>query len=253
MFKVNLRQLKWCYNIKHIYEGCIFLIKMHDSVAATYLKYFSDDPSKGRKSIVKVYNKKLKIKQDLAVKNFPLNRKAFSTEVEAFFSSIEKNYDSFTDLILDRYPSSVTEEKIKIGTAVFFNFILRKPLIFKKLKEFHSNNPESINKYGSDPWHSLELISSIFIELLTKRPYPIRIFFYPEAFFITSDDPIVYERHPFGTIYMLPIDRKHLFCLGYYIGEHLLSQLEQYLDQHDFRPKNINIKIRKQARTFYVI
>lgn len=226
---------------------------MHDSVAATYLKYFSDDPSRGRKSIVKVYNKKLKIEQNLAVKNFPLNRKAFSTEVESFHSSIEKDYDKFRDLISDRFPPSVTEERIKIGTAVLFNFILRKPMIFKKLKEFHSNCPESINMYGSDPWHSLELISSVFIELLTKRPYPIRIFLYPEASFITSDDPIVYERHPFGTIYMLPIDRKHLYCLGYYIGEHLLSPLEQYLDTHNFRPKNINIIIRKQARTFYVI
>lgn len=226
---------------------------MHDSVAATYLKYFSDDPSRGRNSIVKVYNKKLKIKQNLAVKNFPLNRKAFSTEVESFHSCIEKNYDSFIDLISGHYPPSVKEEKIKIGTAVLFNFILRKPLIYNKIKEFHSNSPELINKYGSDPWHSSKLISSLFIELLTKRSYPIRIFLYPEAFFITSDDPIVYERHSFGTIYMLPIDRKHLVCLGYYIGEHLLNQLEQYLDQHDFRPKNINIKIRKQARTFYVI
>ncbi|KKN23394.1 hypothetical protein LCGC14_0905410 [marine sediment metagenome] len=226
---------------------------MHDSIAATYLKYFSDDPSKGRKSIVNVYNKKRKIKQNLCVNNFPLNKKAFSMEVESFHYSIEKNYDKFTDLISNRYPPSVIEEKIKIGTAVFFNFLLRKPLIFNKLKEFHSKNPESVNTYGSDPWHSHKLISSLFIELLTKRPYPIRIFLFPEASFITSDDPIVYERHHFGTIYMLPIDRKHLFCLGYYIGEHLLSPLEQHMDQHNFRPKNINIKIKKQARTFYVI
>ena len=109
---------------------------MHDSVAATYLKYFSDDPSKGRKSIVKVYNKKLKIEQNLAVSNFPLNKKAFSTEVESFHSAIEKDYDKFTDLISNPYPPSVTEEKIKIGTAVFLNFILRKPLFFKKLKNF---------------------------------------------------------------------------------------------------------------------
>ena len=226
---------------------------MHDSVAATYLKHFSDDPSRGRKSIVKVYNKKQKIEQNLAVENFPLNKKVFSKEVESFLTAIEKNYDKFTDLISDRYPPSVTEEKIKIGTAVVFNFILRKPLIFEKIKEIHLNSPELINMYGSDPWQSLEVISSLFIHLLTKRPYPIRVFPYPEAYFITSDDPIIYERHSFGTIYMLPIDRKHLFFLGYYIGEHLLSPLEQYLDQHKFHPNNINIKIRKQARTFYVI
>ena len=187
---------------------------MHDSVAATYLKYFSDDPSKGRKSIVKVYNKKLKKEQNLAVDSFPLNRKAFSAEVEEFHSTLEKKYDSFTDIISNRYPLSVTEEKMKIGTSVFFNFILRKPLIFNKIKEYHSGHLELIKKYGSDPWHSFELISSLFFELLTKRPYPIKIFLYPEALFITSDDPIVYERHPFGTIYMLPIDRKHLICLG---------------------------------------
>ena len=112
----------------------------------------------------------------------------FVPEVESFHSSIEKDYDKFRDLISNRYPQSVTEEKIKIGTAVFLNFILRKPLIFRKIKEFHSSNsPELINMYGSDPWHSLELISSLFIELLTKRPYPIRIFLYPEASFITSD------------------------------------------------------------------
>lgn len=225
---------------------------MHDSVAATYLKYFSDDPSKGRKSIVKVYNKKLKKEQNLTVSSFPLNKKAFSADVESFHEAIEKDYDKFQDLISNRYPPSVTEEKVKIGAAVFFNFILRKPLFFKKLKEIYNNCPELINMYGSDPWHSLEVISSLF-DLLTKRPYPIRIFHYPEASFITSDDPIVYERYTFGTIYMLPIDRKHLLCLGYYIGEHLLSPLEQYLYAHNFRPENINIKIRKQARTFYVI
>ncbi len=226
---------------------------MHDSVAATYLKYFSDDPSKGRKSIVKVYNKKQKKEQYLTVESFPLNKKAYNKDVEAFHRSIEKDYDKFKDLISDRYPPSVTEERVKIGTAVLFNFILRKPLIFRKLKEFHSRSPELIRTYGDNPWHSVDLISSLFTELLTKRPYPIRVFLYPKANFITSDDPIVYERHPFGTIYMLPIDRKHLFCLGYYIGEHLLNPLEQHLVLDNFRPKNINIKIKKQARTFYVI
>lgn len=226
---------------------------MHDTVPSTYLKYFSADPSKGRNSIVNVYNKKQKKEQNLPVATFPLNKKAFSAEVEAFHSSIEKNYDSFKDLISNQYPPSVTEEKMKIGTSIFFNFILRKPLMFNKIKELHSNNPDSIKKYGSDPWHSIELIRDLFTELITKRPYPIKIFLYPDAFFITSDDPIVYERHPFGTIYMLPIDRKHLICLGYYIGEHLLDTIDQYLDQRNFRPTNINIIIKKQARTFYVI
>ena len=67
-------------------------------------------------------------------------------------------------------------------------------------------------------------------------------YFLKDAFFITSDDPIVHERHPFGTVYMLPIDRNPLICLGYYIEKHLLSQVERYINQHNFYPENINIE-----------
>ena len=229
-------------------------IILHDSVAATYLKYFSNDPSKGRNSIVKVYNKKEKKEQFLPVSAFPLNKKAFGEEVEKFFSSVEKNYDSFKDLFSNIYHHDELNEKLKVGFSVIFTFILRKPIVYNKIIEYYNSLPNDVKReYGSDPWQSNEVIFGLFQNLITKRPYPIKIQLYPEASLITSDDPIVYERHPFGTVYLLPIDRRHLFCIGYSTEDHLTDQITDYINHHNFRLENINIKIKKQARVFYVI
>ncbi len=62
---------------------------MHFYIPATYLKHFSTDSSKGRKSMVRVYNKKLKKEQTLTVENIGLNKSAFGEETEKFHCFLE--------------------------------------------------------------------------------------------------------------------------------------------------------------------
>ena len=71
--------------------------------------------------------------------------------------------------------------------------------------------------------------------------------------FITSDNPLVVERHSFGSIWLLPLDRRHLYLFGYYIGQDNLNQLEQYINNCYINPENINSQIRQQANTFVIL
>ena len=98
---------------------------MHFYIAATYLKHFSADPSKGRKSLVRVYNKKLKKEQTLTVENIGINKSAFGDDTGKFHSFLESKYDNIIDLISLQDSAMIDEGKVKDTIMAVFDFILR--------------------------------------------------------------------------------------------------------------------------------
>ena len=229
-------------------------MRSHLSTAATYLKYFSSDLSKGRKSLINVFNKKTQLKQTLPVKEIGMKRGAFSIEVEKFFDEeFEKYYDKFMDIISTRYPPSIQKERLKYGTMMVINLILRNRENYKEIQRIYKNYPAIVKKYGDNPWHSVEEISDLMSDIMTRRPFPIVIRGFPNDVFITCDNPIIILRQDFGTVYLLPIKRTHAFCLGYYISEEHLKYMEIYINKFEIIPEKINALIRHQAETHYVI
>ena len=228
-------------------------MRSHIHTAATYLKHFSNDSSRGRKSIVRVFNKKRLLEQDLPVDVIGIKKGAFSDGVEEFNNIFEKNYDKFVDLMSTRYPHNITEERLEKGMETFFNFIFRNKLNYEHFKKIFKNYPDLVEKYGVDPWHNSEVISNIFSELILKRAYPISIRGFNDDVFITGDNPVVIHRLCFGTVNYLPIDRKHIFYLGYYDREEYLKFMEYFINKYEVDPERINEWIRYQAETFYII
>ncbi|MFX1502134.1 MAG: DUF4238 domain-containing protein [Promethearchaeota archaeon] len=230
-------------------------MKSHFHASATYLKHFSEDSSKGRKSKVHVFNKKLNKDQYLPVDKIGIKTGAFGKKIEEFHNLFEKKYDHFRDLISNRYPSNITTDRLKSGMELLFNYIFRTNETYDYLKESYRAYPELVRKYGEDPWHSSEVFPKLFFKLLLKRAYPVTIRGYPEDEFITGDNPIVIFRHPykFVTVYLLPIDRRHIFCLGYYLKKEHLRCAEIYINQAEIITENVNVWIKFQADTHYII
>lgn len=228
-------------------------MRSHLHISATYLKHFSRDPSKGRKSIVHVFNKKTQTAQHLPVDKIGIKTGAFSASMEKFHSQFEKRYDEFMDLMTN--PINVTEEKLKIGMMLVFNFLFRSKIMYDYMKESFRNYTDLIRAYGDDPWHSPEAVSSVFFELLVKRAYPIIIREFPDDVLITCDNPVVMFRHPYGfvTVYLLPLDRTHVFCLGYYLKTEQLRYIDIYFNKVEVIPENLNDWIKLQAETHYII
>ncbi len=231
------------------------MMRSHIHTAVTYLKHFSSNPNKGRKSIVHVYNKKLHLEQNLTVDNIGIKIGSFSKEVEEFHEKFEREYNKFMDLMSIRYPPRIAKEKLKIGMMMIFNLVLRSKINYEYIQKSFKNYPDLIRKYGENPWHSPEAISYLQFKLLLKRRYPISIRRFPDEVFITGDNPVVIFRHPYGigTIYILTLDRKHVFCLGYYLKERELRFLEIYINNAKVIPENINVWIKFQADTHYII
>ncbi len=227
---------------------------MHFHIAATYLKHFSADPSKGRKSRVRVYNKKLKEEQTLTVENIGINKKAFGDETENFHCFLEKKYDSIMDLISLGNSTNFNEEKVKNTLMAIFDFILRNNVNYEGIKRIHKNFPELVNIYGDDPWHTPDIIAQIFFDLIQRRKYPAAIRTFSEDTFITCDNPVIIERHlPHGTLYLLPIDRRHIFYMGYYMYESGFRYFENYIQKCQVFPNKINEQLKRQANTFIIL
>lgn len=230
-------------------------MRSHFHISATYLKHFSRDPSKGRKSIVHVFNKKKQIEQYLPVDQIGIKTGAFSDSIENFNQMIEARYNEFMDLRSIRYPTNITVDRLKNGMMMLFNFIFRTKIMYDYIRKSYRNYPDLIRIYGADPWHSENVVPMIFFELLLKRTYPISIRGYKDDVFITGDNPIVIFRHPYGfcTVYLLPLDRRHIFCLGYYIKEEQLKFVDIYLNKAEIITGNVNEWIKIQAETHYII
>ncbi len=230
-------------------------MRSHIHVSATYLKHFSFDPSKGRKSIVQVFNKKTQTVQDLPVDKIGIRIGAFSDGMENFHKMFEDRYNEFMDLMKIRFPIDTIIERLKNGMMLVFNYIFRSKIMYDYMKESLRNYPDIIREYGDNPWHSPEILSKVFFELLLKRAYPIIIQVFLDDVFITSDNPVVMFRHPYGfvTLYLLPLDRKHIFCLGYYLKKEQLRFIDIYFKNVEIIPENVNLWERKQAETHYII
>ncbi len=227
---------------------------MHFHIAATYLKHFSADPSKGRKSMVRVYNKKLKKEQTLTVENIGLNKNAFGEETEKFHSFLESKYDTIMDLISLRDSVNFEEERVKNTLMAIFDFILRNKVNYEGIKRHYNNFPELVEIFGDDPWHTPDIIAQIFFELIQKRKYPAAIRTFSEDTFITCDNPIIIERHlPYGTLYLLTIDRRHIFYMGYYIYESGFNYFENYIQNCRVFPNKINEQLKRQANIFIIL
>ena len=227
---------------------------MHFYIAATYLKHFSVDPSKGRKSVVLVYNKKLKKEQTLTVENIGLNKSAFGDETEKFHSFLENKYDNIIDLISLQDSAMIDEEKVKNTIMAIFDFILRSEINYDGITKIYNKFPELVKIFGDNPWHTPDIIAQIFFELIQRRKYPAGIRSFSEDTFITCDNPVIVERHlPYGTLYLLPIDRRHIFYLGYYIEESSFSYFENYNKKCQVFPNKINEQLKKQAMTFIIL
>ena len=54
-------------------------------------------------------------------------------------------------------------------------------------------------------------------------------------------------------VYLVPIDRKNIFCLGYYDRAEFLKFIEYYINRFEFKSEDINEIIRSQSEIFYVI
>ena len=228
-------------------------MRSHIHVPATYLKHFSRDPSKGRNSIVRVFNKKRQLKQDLPVNKIGIKKGAFSNDVEQFNKAFEDNHNKFVDLMSIRYPSNITEERLKDGMMIVFNLIFRNKFNYENIKRIFKNQPEVVEKYGEDPWHSSEVISHFFFKLIQKRPFPISIRGFIDEVFITGDNPVVIHRLPFGSVYFLPIDRKHIFYLGYYDRGEYLKFMEYFIKTFEFNYERINEWIRYKEEILYIV
>jgi len=229
-------------------------MKSHVHIPATYLKYFSVDQSKGRSSIVKVHNIKSKEIKNLTVNNIGKEKNIFIDTLERFNSSFENHYDQFIDLVISKDPIDKTDERLKGGFMILFNFLIRNRFILNKIKELHNQNSILKKELGNDPLKIPNYIEHLYWNLILRRPYPISIRIFPEHKFITSDNPITKLRFlPFGTLYFLPLDRKRLFCLGYYPDEFYLKEIEERVYNYPIKPQNINIKIKKNAKTFVIL
>lgn len=227
---------------------------MHFYIAATYLKHFSADPSKGRKSIVRVYNKKLKKEQTLTVENIGINRSAFGAETEKFLCFLESKYDNIIELISIQDSAITDEEKVKETIMAIFDFILRSKINYEGITQIYNRFPDLMKIFGDNPWHTPDLIAQIFFELVQRRKYPAGIRSFSEDTFITCDNPIIIERHrPYGSLYLLPIDRRHLFYLGYYIEESSFNYFENYIQKCQVFPNKINEQLKKQVKTFIIL
>ena len=227
---------------------------MHFYIAATYLKHFSADPSKGRKSVVRVYNKKLKKEQNLTVENIGIDKSAFGAETEKFHSFLEGKYDNITDLISLQDSTMIDEEKVQNSIMAIFDFILRCETNYDGITRIYNNFPELVKIFGDDPWHTPDIIPQIYFELIKRRKYPAIIRSFSEDTFITCDNPIIIERlKPYGSLYLLPIDRKHLLLLGYCIEESGFTYFEKYIQQCQVFPNKINEQLKSQAKTFIIL
>jgi len=186
----------------------------------------------------------------LELHTIPLSENDF----KIFFQKFKNEYEEKINIVsinLD-FTGKISDIVIEINNPKNTHFIQQAYLrIFSSNKE----KPDLIRIYGEDPWHSSEAVPMIFFELLLKRVYPISIRGYNDDIFITSDNPVVIFRHPYGfcTVYLLPIDRKHIFCLGYYIKEEHLIFTETYLNKAEIITENGNEWIRIQAETHYII
>ncbi len=228
-------------------------MRSHIYVPATYLKHFSDNPSKGRKSVLRVFNKKRQMVQNLTVDKIGIKKGAFSKEVEEFHSTFENNYNEFVNLLSTSYIKNINKEKVKDGLMTLFDFILRNKKNYENLQRIYKNFPDLVKIYGEDSWHASEVITKIFFKLIQSRSYPLSFRRFTDEVFKTSDNPIIIYRRDFGTVYLLPIDRKRIICLGYYQGENYLKYMEYFINNFNVIPKDINKIIKHQAETFYQI
>lgn len=227
---------------------------MHFHIAATYLKQFSNDPSKGRKSIVRVYNKKKKIEQELKVESIGINKSAFSNQTEKFHSFLESKYHNVVDLISLKEPKQVSDEVVKETLMVIFDFILRSKEIYDKIIQIYSKLPLLVKVHGDNPWHTSDIIPRLYFELIQRRKYPAGIKSFNKDVFITCDNPVIVDRLlPYGSLYLLPIDRRHIFCLGYYKEPSGFNYFEEYIKNCIIFPEKINKQLKNQANTFIIL
>ena len=137
---------------------------------------------------------------------------------------------------------------------VIFDFILRRKENYYEIIRLYQEHPDLVKIYGDNPWHTSDLIPRLYFELIQKRKYPAGIKSFKKDTFITFDNPVMVERLlPYGSLYLLPIDRRHIFCFGYNQNQSGFNYLEEYIRNCIIHPKKINDQLKKQANTFIIL
>ena len=196
----------------------------------------------------------MKKEQNLTVENIGLDKSAFGAETEKFHSFLEGKYDNIIDIISLQNSTMISEEKVQNTIMAIFDFILRCEINYSGITRIYNDFPDLVKIFGDDPWHTSDIIPQIYFDLIQRRKYPAAIRSFSDDTFVTCDNPIIIERHkPYGSLYILPIDRKNLFILGYCIEESGFIYFENYIQKCRIFPIKINEQLKKQAKTFIIL
>lgn len=253
-------------------------MKSHKHGSAVYYKYWSADTTKGRKSIVKVFNKKLNKEQFLPVGKIGIQKNYYDEKLEYFFSNaFESKHDEFMGTIKKIDEEQKHIEDIKELNPLIFNLIFRSPDIMNKINEFYQDRIKIINRRYPKSIENEIIINnfkkkgfqlekpnpnirntSIF-ELIHKyladaRVYPISIKKVNGNRLITCDNPVLYKRiKKIGTIYYMTLNPEYYICFGYIVSRNYYDKMITELDKFDLTSDEIIRSLENQAQTFIIL
>ncbi len=228
----------------------------HVHIPTTYLKHFSNDSKRGRKTLVHCYNKKEEIHQHLPVDKIGIRNNFYSPEMEKYLNIYEKHYNLIKEAIKNnRYTEKINGIHFEhIILCVLGNFLCRSSAYQKFCEKIWNNDPNrkkenEINSKIPYDWFTLQGIQSYMKKgvknygiLETNNPL------------LTSDNPLVNFSHRFGNFNIIPISFNEFIIFSNSKNEEEAQKMENelYTLAFNVNVEKLNQKIFEQADTFVI-
>ena len=253
------------------------MVKSHKHGAAVYYKHWSEDPSKGRDSIVKVKNVGNNEYLSIPVDKIGLKKDYFVESLEEFFSkAFESQHDKYMGIIEKIAQNPINSTELKNINPLIFNLIFRSPDILERINDFYAGSIKNLNqqfpkieeneekrnyiKYrgfqidDDEPniRHS-QLFAWFHEQFANSRQFPISIREVKDTSLITCDNPVLHTRTNVGTIYTMTLNPEFYMCLGYIVHESYFDKIISTLNGYYPSAIEINRALEKQAQTFIIL